>query len=426
MPPDLLFYISTVFIFLVFAAFFSAAETAITSVSRARIHKLETEGHKRAKIVTELRKNQDGLLGTILLSNNLLGVGATALTTSLLISIFGEEGILYATMIMSVMIFVFTEVLPKTYAFQNAERTAMFIAPIIKPLVKLFAPINFAVSSLARLGIRLLMLNKKGTEIISPTDALRGAIDLHHAEGSVEKGDKEMLGSILDLVELEVSEIMVHRRNMLTFNIDDDPEKLVMEILANSHSRIPLWRDNPDNIIGVIHVKDLARYSNDLKGDYGKLDLMRIADEPWFIPENTTLRVQLHAFREKKKHLALVVDEYGALKGLLTLEDILEEIVGQIDDEHDVAGLKVRKIRDNSYLIDASISIRDLNRQLDWNLPDENAATLAGLVIYQAGNIPEAGQEVMFENFAFKVMRRSGNRILSILANENINAKSEQ
>jgi Mg2+/Co2+ transporter CorB len=250
--------------------------------------------------------------------------------------------------------------------------------------------------------------------ILSPTERLRGAVDLLHHEGKVEKQDRDMLGGLLDLRELQVSDVMVHRTEMVMINADLPAEDLVREVLATEYTRIPLWREKPENIIGVLHAKDLLRAIRASDGDTAGIDVSTIALPPWFVPEMRSVAEQLKAFRRRKTHFALVVDEYGEVEGMVTLEDILEEIVGDISDEHDVVVAGVRTQPDGSVVVDGSVPIRDLNRAMDWHLPDEEATTVAGLVIHEARSIPERGQSFTFHGFRFRVLRRERNRITAL------------
>jgi Mg2+/Co2+ transporter CorB len=245
-------------------------------------------------------------------------------------------------------------------------------------------------------------------------DELRDTVDLLHREGSVVKSERDMFGGLLDLQELEVSDVMIHRTNMVTINADDPPEKLVAEVLAAPFTRLPLWRESPENIVGLLHVKDLLRALASAGGEVTKINVDSIALKPWFVPDSRPLIDQLRAFLRRKTHFALVVDEYGEVMGLVTLEDILEEIVGDIADEHDVSVSGVRPHGDGSVTIDGSVPIRDLNRAMDWNLPDEEATTVAGLVIHEARQIPEVGQTFTFHGYRFQVLRKTRNRIMSL------------
>jgi Mg2+/Co2+ transporter CorB len=407
--------IGGIFVLLILSAFFSASETALTAVSRARMHQLEAKGNKRAKIVNMLRDQQDHMIGTILFGNNLVNILASAMATSVLISLFGETGVVYATIAMTVLVLVFGEILPKTYAFRNSDRLALMIAPVLRVLVRILYPIMSAIQFVTRGAQRMfgVRYDQQG-EWSATVEELRGAIELHRGTGAMARHERAMLHSILDLADVDVEMIMQHRRDIFMIDAALPTSRIVEEALDSPYTRIPLWRDSPDNIIGVIHAKALLREVHAHTGDLDALDLDKIATPPWFIPESTTLLDQLQAFRRRREHFALVVDEYGALMGVVTLEDILEEIVGDISDEHDVAPIGVRPQRDGSYLVSGGVTVRDLNRRFGWSLPDQEAATIAGLVIHEARVIPEVGQIFHFHDFRFEIVRRQRNRITTI------------
>jgi Mg2+/Co2+ transporter CorB len=399
-------------ILIVLSAIFSGSETALTAASRARMHTLELDGDQRARRVNQLLSAPEHIIGTVLLGNNLVNILASALATGLLVGYFGPTGVVYATLIMTALVLVFAEVLPKTYAFSQPDHVALRVAAPVRLAVALFAPLTMAVQTVVRATLRLLGAEPKvGGELLSAHDELRGAIDLHHREGAVVRDDRDMLGGILDLRDLEVSDIMVHRTNMVSVNAGEPPEKIVSEVLSSPFTRIPLWRDSPQNIVGVLHAKDLARAITEAEGKLTELKIGEIATDPWFVPDATTLPDQLDAFLKRKNHFALVVDEYGEVMGLVTLEDILEEIVGEITDEHDTVVAGVRPQADGTVTVDGSVPIRDLNRAMDWQLPDEEATTIAGLVIHEARMIPEQGQAFTFHGFRIEVLRRQRNRI---------------
>ncbi len=400
---------------LVCSAFFSGSETAMTAISRARLHALAKNGDKRAGLVQDLTHKIDRLIGAILIGNNLVNILASALATSIFLSIFGQTGVFYATIVMTVLVVIFSEVLPKTYAIYEPDRTALFFAPILKPIVTIFAPVGAVVQVIVRMILRALGADIDSNDnMLSAHDELRGAIDLHHKEGAVVKHDRDMLGGILDLKELEVSDVMVHRTSMQTIDIESAPEELVDEVLKSPYTRLPIWKDEPDNIIGVVHAKDLLRALNRSKWDMTDLDILSLSADPWFVPDTISLKDQLNAFLKRKSHFAIVVDEYGEVMGLVTLEDILEEIVGQISDEHDIVVAGVRPQPDGTINVDGAVPIRDLNRYMDWQLPDDEATTIAGLVIHEAQTIPEPGQAFTFYNFRFEVLRRQRNKLTGL------------
>ena len=400
---------------LLLSAFFAGCETALTASSRARMLWLEKQGDRRAAIVNRLLQSRERLLGALLLGNNAVTIAASSLATGLLLAWLGDVGVVYATVVMTVLVVVFCEVLPKTAAINAPDRIAVLVAEPLSWVVRLFAPILMAIEALVRRILALVGIRVgEGQPILSAHEELRGAVDLLHREGGVEKQDRDMMGGVLDLRELEVSDVMIHRTEMISVNAGDRAEDIVQAVLAAPVTRVPLWRDSPENIVGVLHAKDLLRVVQAAPGDLSTVDILSIAAPPWFVPDTTPLAEQLKAFRRRKTPFALVVDEYGEVKGLVTLEDILEEIVGDIEDEHDVAVPGVRPQLDGSVNVDGGVPIRDLNRAMDWNLPDQEATTIAGLVIHEARSIPEPGQSFTFHGFRFQVLRRERNRITAL------------
>lgn len=414
MNTALVFTLVTIFFLLVLSAVFSGSETALTASSRARMHHLNRTGNRRAKMVDALTDSKERLLGTILLGNNLVNILASALATSVLIGIFGDAGVVYATGIMTALVLIFAEILPKTYAIHHADRTALAVAPVIRVLVVIFGPISTLLQGIVRLILLMFGASGPHTAEGEAEEEIRGAIALYSREAGREAGERHMLGGVLDLAYVDVSEIMVHRQNIRMIDAAQPPADLISQVLDSPYTRIPVWRDEPENIVGVIHAKDVLRAVSKLTDGFEALDVSDIISEPWFVPDTTSLREQLRAFRRRKSPMALVVDEYGALMGLVTLEDILEEIVGEIFDEHDVLEALVRTQADGSYTVEGAATIRDLNRRFDWNLPDEEAATVAGLVMYEARVIPEVGQAFTFHGFRFEVLRANRTQITTL------------
>ena len=409
--------LAAIAVLLVLSAFFSGSETALTGASRPLMHLLETKGNKRAETVNKLQERKGRLIGAILIGNNLVNILASALATSILIGMFGAAGIAYATVIMTALVVMFAEILPKTYALQNSDRAALRIAPIIRPLVFVLSPITFATQWVVRITLRIFGIHlHSGEDFVSKTDELRGAIELHQSEeddNETVQHERAMLRSVLDLSEVDVGEIMVHRKTVTMINADEPAEEIVNQVLASQYTRLPLWRDQPDNVIGVLHAKEVLRAIHENQGSFD-IDIEGLAAEAWFIPETTRLLDQLQAFRDRHEHFALVVDEYGSLEGVVTLEDILEEIVGDIADETDISVPGLRPQPDGSYIVDGSFTIRDLNRQFEWNLPDEEASTIAGLILHESRRIPEVGQAFMFYGLRFDIMRRQRHQITAI------------
>ncbi|MCH8925180.1 MAG: HlyC/CorC family transporter [Proteobacteria bacterium] len=415
MEMEILITIAAILALLVLSAFFSGSETSLTAASIPRMHTLARQGDRRADLVNALWRRKERLIGAILLGNNLVNIMASALATGVLIGLFGDAGVVYAMVIMTFLVLVFAEVLPKTYAIHHADRLALKVAPVLRVVVFLLFPITHAVHVLVRATFKLFGVEMSATLSSEHSEEeLRGAIDLHAGEGEEVRHERAMLRSILDLADVEVSEIITHRKQVGSIDANLPPAEIVGAAIESPHTRLPLWKDEPDNIVGVLHAKALLRAVQALPGNLDELDVLAIANPPWFIPESTDLLSQLQAFRARRQHFAIVVDEYGEVLGIVTLEDILEEIVGEIADEHDVVIEGVKLQKDGSIVVDGAVTIRDLNRQFEWELPDEEAATVAGLVLYEARRIPEVGQTFVFHGFRFEILRRQRNQITSL------------
>lgn len=404
-----------ILVLVILSAVFSGSETALTAASRARMHSLAASGDKRAGIVNRLIERRDRLIGALLIGNNLVNILGSALATSVFLSIFGEAGVIYATVTMTVLLVIFAEILPKSWAIANSDRFSLTMAPLIRAFLFVVGPLSSLANGLVRRILWMFGINlEEGRSMLSAHDELRGTVEVLHREGSFVKADRDRLGGVLDLYELEVSDVMIHRTNMRLVNADDPPESVVREILQSPYTRMPLWRNSTDNIVGVVHAKDLLRALHEVSNDPSKIDIRKVATKPWFVPDTTSLQMQLNAFLRAKAHIAIVVDEYGEVEGLVTLEDILEEIVGEIADEHDVDMQGVRQEADGSVVVDGSVPIRDLNRALDWDLPDDDVTTIAGLVIHETQSIPEEKQAFTFHGMRFVVMKREKNRIVKL------------
>ena len=395
---------------------FSAAETALTGASRARMHQLEKDGDGRARRVNRLLERQELMIGSILLGNSLLNILSSAMITETLGKQFpGVWGVVISTAITTVLVLVFVEVLPKTLAITHPDSVARNLSRPITWVVRGFGPVITVVQWLVGHVLRLFGMHAH-TEADAQVaqEEIRGAVEYHASEGLVGERDRRMLGGVLDLADMDVTEVMVHRRKVELLDADLPPRQLIEAALASRHTRLPLYRGEPDNIVAILHGKDLARAIVAAGGALETLDIASVAKVPWFIPDSTNLKDQLDAFLRTRNHVALIVDEYGALQGLLTLEDILEEIVGEIDDEHDTQIEGVRKQPDGSVNVDGAVTIRDLNRAMDWSLPDDEWVTVAGLVLHEAQTIPEPGQTFIFHKHRFQVLRRQRNQITAL------------
>ena len=402
---------------LVISAVFSAAETALTRASRGRMHQLERDGDHAAGRVNRLISNEETMIGAVLIGYNVLNILASSLATMFITrEVPGAWGVAIATGVMTVLVVVFVEVLPKTLAIVRADDVARALSGPMLLAVRILGPVIDAIQWIVRRTLGLFGVRLDMSEEVLAAHAheeIRGAVEYHHAEGAVESRDRAMLGGVLDLGELTVGDVMVHRRQIVMLEADDPPRKIVDEALKSPHTRLPLYRGEPENVVGVLHAKDLARAIAEVDS-IDNLDIGAICRPPWFVPETTHLNDQLNTFLKQRAHFALVVDEYGDLQGLVTLEDILEEIVGEIEDEHDRTIVGVRPQPDGAVIVDGDVGVRELNRALGWDLPDEHAVSVAGLVIYEAQAIPDVGQAFIFHNHRFQVLRRQRNQITSL------------
>ncbi|NOD63548.1 MULTISPECIES: HlyC/CorC family transporter [unclassified Ruegeria] len=412
-----------ILLLLVLSGFFSGSETALTASSRGKLRAQADKGSRGAKKALEITDDNERLIGSVLLGNNLVNILAASLATALFTRLFGESGVALATLVMTLLVLIFAEVLPKTYAITNSEKAASAVAPIISVVVTVFSPIVAAVRLLVRGVLRLFGVQiDPDSNILAVREEIAGALQLGHSEGVVEKEDRDRILGALDLGDRAVEEIMLHRSNIEMIDADAPPEAILKQCLESPHTRLPVFRDEPENIVGVVHAKDLFRamYAQAGGSDGGtdrlaSFDIGKVANDPYFVPETTTLDDQMREFLRMHSHFALVVDEYGSLRGLITLEDILEEIVGEIADEFDIEEeVPVTRTDDGQFVVEGAMTIRDANRALDWSLPDEEANTLAGLVIHEAQMIPVVGQVFSFHGFRFEVTAREGNRITAL------------
>ncbi|MEQ5826540.1 HlyC/CorC family transporter [Sulfitobacter sp. NFXS29] len=422
---DTAFWISTgiILFLLVLSGFFSGSETALTAASRGKLRAQADKGASGAIRALKITEDNERLIGSVLLGNNLVNILAASMATALFTRLFGESGVALATLVMTLLVLVFSEVLPKTYAITNAETAAALVSRPISVVVLVFSPVVTAVRYFVRGVLRLFGVQiDPDSNILAVREEIAGALQLGHSEGVVEKEDRDRILGALDLRERAVEEVMLHRSGIEMIDADSDPTDIMEKCLQSNHTRLPVFRDDPENIIGVIHAKDLLRAMYKLiggpNGNAAALKGFNVADvvmKPYFVPETSTLDEQMRQFLRRRTHFALVVDEYGSLQGLITLEDILEEIVGEITDEFDPdADHPLKQSEDGHLMVEGAMTIRDLNRATDWSLPDDEANTVAGLVIHEAQMIPTVGQVFSFHNFRFEVMERDGNRITQL------------
>lgn len=407
-----LFLTCVILLLIIGMGFLSASETAITAASKPKLHHMAKRGDRKAVLIRFLQQTPGLTLSALLMCATVFVTFATALLTEVIDRVFEQgSGVIYAPIIASTLIVIYAETMPKIIAVNHPERVAIFLAIPMGFICKVFRPLTVAINFIARITLKLFRFDVRVPSTSHATvDELRGVIDLHHGPGQDVPHERAMLKSILDLGSVQVGEIMVHRKNVTMIDANDPPATIVEQVLACPFTRVPLFKGDPDNVIGIINAKALLR-AVQAQGGVDQLDITAIASSPWFVPESTDLLEQLQAFRHRREHFALVVDEYGSIMGIVTLEDILEEIVGDISDEYDIMVRGVRAQEDGSYIVDGNVTIRDLNRQFEWDLPDEDAATVAGLVLYEFRLIPEVGQAFMLAGFRFEILRRHRNQI---------------
>ena len=418
--PDLLIFTFNIFLLILLSAFFSSSETALTAVSEARIHELALQGNKRANIIEKILAKKEKMISTILIGNNLVNIVVSVYATSFAISFFGELDLIFVTILLTIFLVIFAEVMPKTYAFNNADKLALAVAPVINIFILILTPATFITEMLSKIVSKPKIKDEE-----AQTEELRGMIRLHAGNESRGKERSKMMSSMLDLDEVTIEAVMTHRGGVTMIDIAEEPEDAFKIIGESPYTRIPIYSGTPDNIIGILHAKELFRTlrRRNFK-DINSVKLSELMSQPYFAPETTLLLDQLEVFKTRREHFAVVVDEYGDFRGIVTLEDIIEEIVGEIDDETDIKVKGVKAQPDGSFIIDGSVTIRDLNRSLGWYLPDQNANTIAGLVLYESKTIPEPGQEFRFHNIRFRILQKKANFISQLRLWNELGAKA--
>ena len=418
--PDLLIFTFNIFLLILLSGFFSSSETALTAVSEARIHELALQGNKRANTIEKILAKKEKMISTILIGNNLVNIVVSVYATSFAISFFGELDLIFVTILLTIFLVIFAEVMPKTYAFNNADKLALAVAPVINIFILILTPATFITEMLAKIVSKPKIKDEE-----AQTEELRGMIRLHAGNESRGKERSKMMSSMLDLDEVTIEAVMTHRGGVTMIDIAEEPEDAFKIIGESPYTRIPIYSGTPDNIIGILHAKELFRTlrRRNFK-DINSVKLSELMSQPYFAPETTLLLDQLEVFKTRREHFAVVVDEYGDFRGIVTLEDIIEEIVGEIDDETDIKVKGVKAQPDGSFIIDGSVTIRDLNRSLGWHLPDQNANTIAGLVLYESKTIPEPGQEFRFHNIRFRILQKKANFISQLRLWNELGAKA--
>ncbi len=416
--------IITIIITLVLSAFFSGSESALTGASEAyMVDKEKNEHNVRAKIVLNILARRSKAVITTLIGSNICNTLGTALTTQLLLEMFGVEGVAYATLIMTFLILIYTDMLPKSYSVENSNKAALFVAPFMSFWMWFFTPIVYILQKIVYFSFKLFGIKESCSEEAKISE-IRGAICMY--DGTEIKEEKEMLKGVFDLSEIQVYDVMKHRRNIYSIDIDLPIDEIIEKVKDSRYSRIPVYKDKPENIIGIIRVKNFLKACLNNKNNINNLNIQELLFDPWFIPETTSLLQQMQEFQNRREHFALVVDEYGSLEGIVTLEDIIEEIVGNIEDESDADDInEIKKTGDGYYVVDGQKTIRELNREFNWNIDDERAVTIAGYLLEMAQSIPEQGQKFIFEGFEFEIINRTRNQLKKIKIHKIKDSKKE-
>lgn len=428
MDTVLLLTLGAVVLLLAVSGFFAGSETALTAVSPGKMHQLEKDGSRAAAYVNKLVGNREKLIGALLLGNTFVNILSSSIATYVLEERFGHNAVVIVTAIMTAFVLIFAEVLPKTLAIARTDRFALSVARPVSAVVSLLGPVVVTVQKLVWVMLKTFGINGENRGIVADEvhDEIRGTVYLRHQEGTVERESRDMISGVLDLRELTVADVMTHRKKMDTVDINLPPQELVRAVHGTKRSRVPVWQGEPENIVGVLRTRDLIRAAMANDEAFKGLDISALVTKPWFVPETMGVEELLEAFRERRSHFALVVDEYGVIMGLVTREDVMDEVFGRIPDENQPryqAGIRPQP--DGSFLVEGATPIRDLNRAMDWQLPDEEATTLAGLVIHEARAIPEVGQRFSFYGFKFEVLRRQRNQITVLRVTPPVSAEAD-
>ncbi|MBL6664476.1 MAG: DUF21 domain-containing protein [Rickettsiales bacterium] len=415
-------YIMAIVILLILSAIFACSETMITAISRAKVSRLAQEGDKSAKNLEKLLKKREKVISSMLIGNNMVNILSSVLATSVFLKIFGEAGLIYATISMTILVIIFAEIAPKTIALKITDKVARALSPTITVFVAILSPLATSSQKIVNIVIAVFISNAHQASKEEEIKEIRDTVRLKHKEGSIVEYDKDLIDGVLDLSDIEIGEIMVHRKEITGINIDLEIEEIIKLSLQSKYTRIPLWRDNEDNIIAILNVRRLLKAIQKNKGITKNINFLEATSRPWFVPVSNTLREQLVSFRKRRKRFALVIDEYGSLLGLITLEDILEEIVGEMNDHEDGVKLHLVKSKSGSYKIPGKTLIRDLNKTLKWDLPeDEDAYNITAYIINNLGRVPDEKETFEIANFKFSILKRRGSDLVLVKIRKIIN-----
>jgi len=395
---------------LLLSAFFSGSETALMSLNRYQLRHKAREGHRGAKIAERLLQRPDRLISLILLGNNLVNFSAASLVAIIAFKLGGQPAVALGTLILTLVVLIFAEAAPKTLAALHPERLAFPAALIYYPLMKITYPLVWLINNAANGVLWLLGVRDSTAHSHALTrEELRTIV--HDASSRISNRYRRMLISILDLERVTVDDVMVPHNEIIGIDLNDEPEEIAEIINASDHSRLPVYRNNIDKVVGVLHLRRLANLA---QFSFDKNALIKLLEDPYFVPEGTPLSTQLVQFQRRRQRIALVVDEYGDIQGLVTLEDILEEIVGKFTTDPADNGDDVVREKDDTYLVKAAVNIRELNRSQDWQLPTDGPKTLNGLIVEMLETIPDPATCLTINGYPIEIVQADENRVRTV------------
>ena len=403
--------IGLLIVLLLGSGFFSASETSLMSLSKIRIRYMEEEGVKGAKLVSSLIEKSSDLLSSILVGNNVVNIAATSVSTSLFISIFGDGGVAIATAVMTVLVLIFGEITPKTIAANSPEKIAVIVSKPISIIMKITKPIVWVFNLLTGIIFKIMGIENDGVKPFITEEELKAMVNVSHEEGVLEIEEREIINNVFQFGDMQAKEAMIQRLDMVAVNIEDSYDEIIELFKSEKLSRLPVYQESIDDIVGILNIKDIIFLSDEEIENFDIKDYVR---EAFFTYEFKKITQLLEEMKKEKTQMAIVVDEYGGTAGLLTIEDLVEVIVGDIDDEYDEEEEEIVKINDNEYLVEGSTKISDVNEQLGINLESEEFDSIGGFIIGYLKRIPEENEMIEVEDVKFKVESIDKNRINKI------------
>ena len=405
----------SILILILLSMFFSLAETAFVSVPEEKIFKMSQDGDKRAKMTLNLLSNKDKIISIALLCDNISNIAASSISAVFFADLFGEYdeiGILLSTIIMTILVFVFGEVLPKMIAMRQATRVALSITPLFICLSRILLPVLWIINKLTGSIVKFFHI-KNEADSEDANNSILGAVEMYHKKGTLERDEKNMLSGVLQLDNIDMKDIMTHRSEMFAIDINEDIDAIIKKIIDNHYTKIPFYDKSDDNILGVLYNVDFLKtlYSNK---NINKEDIKKILKEPWYLPGDASVGGHLREFKEKGNVLAFIVDEFGGTMGIVSLEDVLEQIVGEINSDNGNLPFECKKNSDGSYVVDGDAPINELNDIVGSNFVDSEVSTIGGFLINKINRLPAVGEEFDIGEYTIKVVETNATRILRL------------